>query len=324
MSIFTSVGAPVPGIIAERLTYTASFGMCIGLVYAGYLLFRHFGLLVPGKLTWPVVVFAVITVAGFGRTYARTYDWYDHLTLYSHDTQHLTRSTQALQLLGNRIFTNALDESDSTRKQVLLREAMGHFRRSLEIRPTYYTSLMNMATVSQMLHLHDTAQVYFKKCLAYDPNDARNLFNLASSYQATGDTANAIKYYGLAIRTDKNLIVAYTNLSFLYFRRGQLDKSIQINEACLKQNPSEFHPYNNIGKTYFQLGKYELALRFFEKAFEIDPNGDENSLILVAESARRMGDLDKASKAVRLYRQRQAQQGKQIPPTLERQLLNRQ
>ncbi|HZN54180.1 MAG TPA: DUF1736 domain-containing protein [Candidatus Polarisedimenticolaceae bacterium] len=146
---------PTGTVMAERLTYLPSLGVCLVLGHAGAAAARRWRALVPVVAAGLVAVYA-------GRTIARVPAWRDNLTLATTDVATMPRSAK-LQA-GAGIFL-----SDAGR----FAEAEEHLRRAVEIYPAYAQMHYNLAVLLVRRGARDEAVEHLERAIALAPANPR-------------------------------------------------------------------------------------------------------------------------------------------------------
>lgn len=255
--------APIAGMIADRLTYVASFGFCI---FLAYVICVSFKIELSSKLEsikvssfYYVTVLLILSLYSYS-SIARSLMWKDHLALMRNDIKHLNNSAQAHNLLAVNLMKYSFKQEYVNEATFMHKEAAFHFRRAIEIYPDFFNAWYDLGRTYMVLNNLDSAFVCFVKVHEMDStlNDAT--LNIAMIAEEKQDYNTAIKYYERSIRFNPYVLDAYNNLSYLYFRLQQPKKSIEVNQRALAYNPNWREPRENIQKVEQFLKQNNLPL----------------------------------------------------------------
>ncbi len=228
--------------LAERFLYTPSLGFCILLTY---LIFRFtkteimqnkLQKLVPNRTLYTVVVI-VIGLYSI-KTVARSMDWKDSYTIFSHDAETSANSATIHYLLGYEIFANIYPkEKDKSEKIKLLDKAIIELTKATTIYAKYKDAYL---------------------CLAY-------------CYEKKEAYPDALKNYETAARiSDSKDAILLCDIGGLYSKLGQFDKALLFLDSALLYKPNSSDIHNNKGSVLSSLQRYDSAIIEFDKAIELD------------------------------------------------------
>ncbi|MDD5115892.1 MAG: tetratricopeptide repeat protein [Candidatus Omnitrophica bacterium] len=103
-------------------------------------------------------------------------------------------------------------------------EAIGYFRKAIEIDPRYGQACFNLAALYQSSNRLEDALEYYEKAISLEPDLPEASVNMAGIYASLGKYPEAIKYYRMAIELDRDNPDLYYRLSLVYFMSEQLMK----------------------------------------------------------------------------------------------------
>ncbi len=153
---------PTGTIMAERLAYLPSLGLCLALGHLGGAVTAREGTLASARARRiGVVALAAIVVSAFAaRTWARIPDWKNNLALALADVATTPRSAK-LQA-GAGMFL-----ADTGR----FAEAEEHLRRAVEIFPDYAQMHYNLAVLLVRRGAHDEAAAHLRRAVELAPRN---------------------------------------------------------------------------------------------------------------------------------------------------------
>jgi Tfp pilus assembly protein PilF len=275
VATFSNYFVFVPGIVADRFLLTASLGWCIIMPAA---LVRFFNIDITRERL-KVSEFPKGFIYSFGivlglysfMTISRNFDWKDYASLSKHDISYVENSSQAHNLLALNLMQKSYDIADPMAQKASRLEALGHFKKAVEIYPHFYNATYDIARVFNVLHENDSSIFYFKKALAIDsgnPNPALFIGQMLSEKQQYNE---AIPYLQYAVAHTTGNYEAYDKLSFAYFRLNDYKQSIAVNIAAISKLPMQPEPYINIAHVYLAWQQTDSAKVYLQKALSISP-----------------------------------------------------
>jgi len=297
ISIFSNLIAPVAGIIAERLVFTASLGFCIALAFMLLKIFKlkpdaNINNIKPNQgFMWVVIIFVLLYSF---KSFSRNAQWKNNLTLFENDMGFLNSSAQAHNLYANTLIENLQKEKNGKKRDMMFDAAIEHFKTALTIYPDFYNASFSLAKAYYYLKRYDDAINTFEQTLKIDSSDYMIYMYLGIVNDEKGNIPKSIFYYTKTMAKAPEFIDAYTNLSALYLKTNQPQKAVETNLAYLKIKPNTYDPILNIGKIYFTAGNLPAAREYFEKAYAINKT-DKNLINALFEINKALGDVDKAN-----------------------------
>ena len=203
-------------------------------------------------------------------------------------------------------------------------EAVGHFKKCLDIYPNHAASLYEIAFISNGIGKSTDAIPYAQKAASLDPNNEWYKMLLAKCYMESGrfdeasQTMDAlikinpdkIDYYFLKANSLlqanklKEALLVYDKIETLigitediilqkeriYLAQKQFDKAVIEAQRLINSNPQELKYYRMLADLYQQNDKQDKALEVFNKIFSIDPNDAEAHLMLADYYEKRADD----------------------------------
>ena len=214
---------PLDMTVAERWFYFPFMGLIIAL--AGILIqLKDYSYRFFEQLS---LIACMILIVLSVRTVIRNSNWYDGLTLYSHDITVTHNSFDLENNLGVELFrTGKIDE------------AKPHFERSLELQPKWYFSRNNLGAVYQRQGQLELAKQQYEEVLK--TSDYYLTYqNLAELKNKTESTESAKLFIEQTLRKLPNNPVLWFHLAIAEYRLGHQEQALKALENSYYLSPSE-------------------------------------------------------------------------------------
>jgi tetratricopeptide (TPR) repeat protein len=249
LAIVSNLFFPVGTHMAERLLFMPSVGFSLALALLGYRwavkgapagkipAFRRFKP-VLGMVAGIALLFGV-------RTLIRNPVWADNYTLFTTDIQYSPNSAKLRNAVGGELVTQSVKPENATRKEAMLREAIGHLEEAVRIHPNYKNAYLLMGNAYNYLQAYDQSIAAYQNALSIDPNYRDANRNLGITYKDAG------KYYGEQL--------------------GQVDKAITYLNKAYERMPDEYEVIRLLGVAHGIRGNTPKAIEYFTKATEVAP-----------------------------------------------------
>ncbi len=212
-------------------------------------------------------------------------------------------------------------------------EALGHFRRALEIEPEHRNALQGMASSYRALGRTEEALVGYRRILEVAGADtgasiaiadiefnrgnldaaAETLQQAAATSDAPGLIANklgevrakqgrvdeAMVLFGDAISGNELFAAPYFNLGVLYEDQGNLQEAVSNYEKAIELAPKYYHAQFNLGRLVGHLGQPDRQRELWEAAIESNPDFVQGHVYLAKLLMDSGGSLVRAEALVR-------------------------
>lgn len=292
--MFSNIYVPVNGIIGERLVYFASIGFSIA---AGYLIFsmirKHENGTQGGK--GRILIYAatgLLLILFSIKTITRNKDWKSDLSLYEHDMEFLDKSAKANGIYATKLLFELSRNRDAADQNVISL-IIKHYKRSVEIFPDYYSSWNNIGYVYLITGKDpEKALPYIDKALEIKPEYPEALFSKGLCYEMKGEYEKAAELYKKAMDINPHYVDAIVKTANWNNKNGNVKEAIELNKRLVRMEPSLDIPWINVGNYFFMRTDTVNALKYWEKAYEINP---ENYYMLVnlVNLNRQLGNMQK-------------------------------
>jgi tetratricopeptide (TPR) repeat protein len=119
-----------------------------------------------------------------------------------------------------------------------------------------------------------TARNFWEKALEFGGDNPSLLVNMAGTYEQEENWNEAKHLNQLVVDQFPDYHKAVVNLARLHAMFGQLDLAIPLYERALELQPNDALRHSVLGGCYLADGRVDDARREFERAVELDPDGD--------------------------------------------------
>lgn len=281
---FSNYSYFVPGMMADRFLLLPSLSWCVCFV-AIIRIFSGVQYYTP-KIDWsaikPIARYSFISVLLLYSvlTFSRNTNWADDLTLFRHDINYVSESSQANNLLALHLMQHSMIEPDPAIKLNLENEALSHFKKALQIYPQFFNVSYDIGRVFLSLNQPDSALEAFKYALTIDTLYPDLYKNISDIYTFKKMYAESVPYLEHMIRTSSSNYAAYGTLSYNYFLMKDYEKSIAVNRRAMIAIPNIPDPYVNIYRAYSANNQMDSAKIYLTTASKIFPGNIEIRTLL--------------------------------------------
>ncbi|HLP52200.1 MAG TPA: hypothetical protein VK154_15025 [Chitinophagales bacterium] len=292
-SIYSNYFIPPPGIIADRFLLVPSLGYSIVLVVGLLSAWRK--LKSDNNLQWSTtpqalkLTFLAILCSYSAVTFSRNFDWENHLTLMRKDITYVNESAQAHNLLALNLMKYSMTLGRVEEQQPLWKEAIVHFKKSLDVYPHTFNVAYDLGRVYSMFNETDSSLYYFKLANTIDPaNDFPALkMSLGMLYQQKDQADSALHFFLEYNRLLPGDFEGYDKLGYQYFKMGRKDMALEISKKATINLPADYRSYFNVARSFVELNQIDSAILYLRKAQQLNPN-DQNIINSIQTlSARR-------------------------------------
>jgi tetratricopeptide (TPR) repeat protein len=109
-------------------------------------------------------------------------------------------------------------------------------------------------------------------CIKKSPNKARPHNNLGVALSAEGKIKEAIDHYNQALRITPDYAGVYNNRGNAYAKLGQYKLAFEDYNQAIRLKPDYADAYYNWGYAYDKLNQYQLAIEYYNQAIRLNPN----------------------------------------------------
>jgi Flp pilus assembly protein TadD len=243
--------------MADRYTYVPLIGLFVVVAWSLADLAKTWRY---GRLASVVAVGATLSVLTIC-TWKQVRYWGNSLTLFEHALRVTTNNFVAENNLANALVS-----------QNRLQEAIPHYARAIEIKPTHVEAYNNMGVLLASQGRFREASAYYLRALELKPDSAETHNNLGVALVQLGKVEEATLHYLKATKLKPDYAEAHNNLGNALAEQGRLREAVPYFEKALILNPSYPQAHNNLGVALARQGRLEEAILHFKKALQLKPD----------------------------------------------------
>ena len=150
-------------------------------------------------------------------------------------------------------------------------DAIGEFKRAVELRPKFHFALNNLGATYLALGQWDEAIAVFDQLVATitysTPGHGHN--NLGWAHHQKGDREAARRHYLAAIQLAPALCPPYNNLGMLWLEAAELDRAEKYLRRGIKRCPSYAEPYFHLGRLNARRAQPREAVSNFKRCADL-------------------------------------------------------
>jgi tetratricopeptide (TPR) repeat protein len=261
---FVGTLVPVIGLVqegeqamADRHTYIPSVGIYILTIWGAHELtrrWRHQVMMLSLAGAAAVVLCMALTREQLGY-------WQDSETLFRH----------ALEVTRNNYFAHK-GVGDVFIMKGQTDEAIGEYRESLRLRPSYPQAHDNLGNAFLIKGRTDEAISQFREAILFKPDYAIAHSNLGAALCDTGKIDEAISEDQEAIRLKPDYPDAHNNLGAALVRKGRIDEAISQFQEALRLKPDYADAHNGLGAALGGKGRIDEAIAQFQETLRLKPD----------------------------------------------------
>ena len=177
--------------------------------------------------------------------------------------------------------------------QLELEEATRLYRQATEINPLKPEGWNGLGATAGMMGELDRSEEYLLKAIEHDPEYAKAHANLATLHSARGELSKAELGFTAAIQLDPELIEARGNLARVLMAQQKTDEATTVLTDLLKLEPDNVSAILNLGVIAAGQNQYRKAAEYFERLIEID-DGNAKAHYNAGAMYDQLGDQAKA------------------------------
>ncbi|MDA3892416.1 MAG: hypothetical protein PF517_12195 [Salinivirgaceae bacterium] len=287
-NLFFSVGT----FMNERFVYMPSLFWCIGLAYAGILLYRYRNKAINSCLA---ILSAYMILFYPLKTIARNKAWKNDLTLFTTDVKTSVNSAKSNCSAGGKLWEEAKITLNTERQKKYYSQSELYLNKSLKIHPDYVDAWLLLGNL-----LFDAKKDVpnsvncFIEVLKRQPYNINAWKNADIVLQNSEDRTMQLKYYSKLNEIDSNKYQVNYRLGVLYGRYyGDLPKSIYHFKKALAISPDQVDALKDLGTAYGIMGDAQNAFATCKKALELDKT-DAQIYINLGIAASKLGLIEEA------------------------------
>lgn len=232
----------VPGMIGERLAFTASAGFCLALAALIIKIKPTFSLTKPRFIEFVLLIVVMLFSV---KSFTRNSVWKNAITLMQNDITHLDKSAQAHNLLALNLMHESGNGNNSLAMQ---QQAIHHFKKSIEIYPYFFNTN----------------------------------FDLARAYFGTDDLANAKYFCEKSLQLDTENINALELMVFICYKLQLVIETEYYSNLFIVKQPNNIQIHQLITNAMLLTKNKDKAILYAQRALSYFPNDTELQNMLSA------------------------------------------
>ena len=290
---------PIGTIMAERLLYLPSAGVCIALAGAMAWIRRRAsiagdrapGARDAGRSPAPRAILAswlpaLVVAALSARSVVRLRDWRDDYTIFKAALRVAPENVRALFNFGAACEERGDDLS-----------AVGAYEKAIAVWPDFADAHYNLAGVLARQKRLLPAVDHYREALRQQPGNVQYLVNLAHTLAALERRAEARELLRRAVEIDRGSALAYTDLGAVELAAGDTRAALAAYREAVRLEPANADYLRNLGVAQREARDPD-AVATFRGALLVRP-GDPDLLDALGLALVDAGDAAAASAALR-------------------------
>ncbi len=288
---------PVPGIVAERILFSASLWFIAAAIVLVFQFLGFSGNSSPAAISaggkirggaafkktlgrmLPAAA-AVVFMACCVLTVHRNFQWKNVETLMRADIGHLSNSALANYLYAKLLFFDSQNSAPENKKN-LLDLSKKHFRQVTRVMPQHGDSYFRLGMIYEYdENNRDSAFFFFKKAYDLEPNSNTSRYELGKQYYLNGNLPEAEQLFSSVYRELPRDTLTLFFYAQVLFNLGKISDALLINGELMKLAPGTYYPYYNYGIIYYS-DSTDKSIGYLEKTMQLGYKDDQIRNILL-------------------------------------------
>ncbi|MGB1205096.1 MAG: hypothetical protein ACPG5B_05585 [Chitinophagales bacterium] len=298
IGLYSNILVRMPGVVAERLAFSASLGFCFIVIYA---LFQLTKASLTQKIDFVspnhkrlIAIVGLLLLPCIFLTIQRNAAWKNTLTLLENDISHLEKAPVPQYLYANQLVLSAEEQKDKVKKEKYARKAIKHFEKSLKLQPKNASALRNAGyTTCQVLGQPAESIPFFEASLALSASNFKTHYEAAKCYRKLQNAEKSLYHFEKYIVKKPNDFETKAKMIGDYCGRGELAKADKLlaDIKAAEPNSKQYH----LGAGTLNLCKSDTvaATQNFEQVIKISPNNTQQLAAMVAMFYLKQGNTAK-------------------------------
>jgi tetratricopeptide (TPR) repeat protein len=169
-------------------------------------------------------------------------------------------------------------------------DAIGFFRRALELKPDDEMAVINMANAYRNLGRDEEALLGYQRFLELDPRNAQVRYEVAQILADRGQLDQASAQLGQVLTLEPKMAAARNALGVVAIKRGDLVTAEREIRDALKQKPDVRLAHFNLALIAEARGDARTAIAEYEKEITDHPNGSFKAAFNLGKLYEHLGD----------------------------------
>ena len=233
----------------------------------------------------PIVVALLVLLAL--QTVARNRVWASELTLWGDAVDKSPTMRRARTNFGRALQLDGRHD-----------EALGAYRKSIEIDPQHGDAYNNIATLHHENGNLNEAIRWYHEALRWYPDYDEIYINLGDAHFRKGDIITAAQMFEKALSIDGTKGSTWSNYGLILIEERRFERAAGAYEKAIELSPELAEPYNNLGNVLSAQGKHELALERYQQAIARQPRELGEVEINIATTHLQLNQASTAAKVL--------------------------
>lgn len=135
-------------------------------------------------------------------------------------------------------------------------------------------AMFNLAHTHASLEENDDAIIWYERTILTDPNSYEAMVNLSNIFEERGEIDAAEKLLKRALAIEPKDTIGISQLAYIYRKRNQLFEAELLYRKSVGVNRNNALANFNLADFLMEHGDHAEAQYFFDRAYELDTNGD--------------------------------------------------
>jgi tetratricopeptide (TPR) repeat protein len=276
ISIYSNLFFLIGSAFGERFLFLPSLGICILMVLVVFKMTKS-EITSPGlslkryisSNRLAIMFILAVTVVFSAKTIKRSAAWKDARTLFTNDVQQSPNSARLHMQMGTVWRDLARKEQEPVEREALVRRALGCYRRSLEILPSFPEAQEQIGLAWYMLGQRDMAMFYYNLVIRKNPFKAELWNNIGSVWVDRGDLTQALSIFRKVTEINPAYADGWQNIGSVLGRMGRYEEAIPCFIKSIELAPDKALSYQLLALTYQNLGRSDEAASWQKRANEV-------------------------------------------------------
>ena len=172
-------------------------------------------------------------------------------------------------------------------------KSLAESKRALELVPNSDAAYRDLGDAYVSSGQSNEAVSAYQNAVAANSYNWLNHIALGKGYFELGDNARAFMEFQKVAELAPDNPMGYGDIGSVFLRKGKWSEAIPNFQKALSIAP-DWPTYSNLGTAYFWLRRYDESVRMYEKALQINGNGNEELWGNLGDAYRWMGQAEKA------------------------------
>ncbi len=186
--------------------------------------------------------------------------WQDTTTLFERTLQVTSNNHVSHYILATGLFR----EGES-------KEAVGHLREALKIKPDYFTALGALGKARAEEGDFNEAEEFLSRAFGMGPGFAEVHNNLGFLRVKQGRLEESVEHFLRALEIDPQMVDAQRSLGGVFTQQGKSDEAIEMYRRVLRRVPSDAGSHYFLAVNLIRKGEADEASHYFSEALKYNP-----------------------------------------------------